>query len=92
MPANKTLMEKITQGRQYRSMGNVELREKENPDSYIVEGYATTYNEPYCLGENEDIRIMEQIDPDAFKDTRLDDCIFQYGLCGCDAVLYLSDP
>lgn len=78
MPANKTLMEKITQGRQYRSMANVELREKENPDSFIVEGYATTYNEPYCLGEDENIRIMEQVSPDAFKDTRLDDCIFQY--------------
>lgn len=78
MPVNKTLMEKITQGRQYRSMANVELREKDNPDSYIVEGYATTYDEPYCLGENEDIRIMEQVAPEAFNDTRLDDCIFQY--------------
>ena len=41
----KTLQQKLDEGRQYRSV--VEIRAVD--EEMIVEGYATTFNEPYLL-------------------------------------------
>lgn len=83
MAENKILMEKIAQGRQYRSMQVLECRASENEEEkYIVEGYATTYNEPYDMGEGDNYRVKEQVAPDSFRHCRLDDCIFQYDHVG----------
>lgn len=47
--------------------------------SYIVEGYATTFNEPYEMYRDEDGNIYyEQVDRKAFDNTDMSDVILQY--------------
>ena len=46
--ANKTMEEKLTEGRQYRRVVQMEIRAA-GEGEMIVEGYATTFNEPYEL-------------------------------------------
>ena len=73
------IMEKISAGREYRRM---ELRVKhsdEEPDEkYEVEGYASTFNEPYELYSFDGYTVREQIDPAAFDECDMDDVIMQY--------------
>ena len=59
--------------RQYR---NAEFRARED-ESYIVEGYATTW-ERYPLYEFEDRTVYEQFSKEDFAGTKMDDVIFQY--------------
>lgn len=68
------IQEKINNGREYRKM---ELNIQE-PDSYNVRGYATTFNEKYTLFEDRDFRIDEQVDSHAFDECDMRDVIFQY--------------
>ena len=75
-----TLMKKkIEGGREYRAlnMGAV------NDDEFIVEGYATTFSEPYYLyttqnNKGEEITVYEQVLKSAFDETDMSDVIFQY--------------
>lgn len=62
--------------REFRSM-MIEARASDD-NSYIVEGYATTFNQPYELYSNKYYRVMEQISPTAFNECNMDDVIFQY--------------
>ena len=68
------IQEKINNGREYRKM---ELNIQE-PDSYNVRGYATTFNEKYTLWDDGDFRVDEQVDPHAFDECDMRDVIFQY--------------
>ena len=68
------IQDKINNGREYRKM---ELNIQE-PESYNVRGYATTFNEKYTLFEDRDFRIDEQVDPHAFDECDMRDVIFQY--------------
>lgn len=43
-----------------------------------VTGYATTFNEPYVLFEDDDIVYREQVDSKAFDETDMTDVIMQY--------------
>ena len=43
-----------------------------------VAGYASTFNEPYTLYEDDDLTYREQVDPSAFDDTDMTDVIMQY--------------
>ena len=43
-----------------------------------VTGYATTFNEPYVLFEDDDIVYREQVDSRAFDETDMTDVIMQY--------------
>ena len=52
--------------------------ETEESEEKRVEGYATTFNEPYVLYEDNEIIYREQVDPDAFRNTDMDDVIMQY--------------
>lgn len=67
--------------RQYR---NLVLEVKEgNEDNYVVEGYATTYNEPYHLynvtaPDGYRIEVLEEVDRHAFDDADMSDVIMQY--------------
>lgn len=72
------ILSKIEQGRQYRNMV-IEVKEAvvEN-EEYIVRGYATTFNDPYTLYEDNYIRIDEQVDRNAFAETDMSDVIMQY--------------
>ena len=62
--------------REYRSM---ELRTSEQGEekSYIVEGYATTFNDTYELFRDGNYIVMENVDRDAFKNADMSDVIFQ---------------
>lgn len=65
--------------REYRNMTMaVREAESEETEDMTVEGYATTFNEPYVLYEDNDIIYREQVDPDAFAETDMDDVIMQY--------------
>lgn len=46
--------------------------------SYMVEGYATTFNEPYELFACDGYVIREQVDPHAFDEADMSDVIMQY--------------
>ena len=74
-------MEKINNGRQYRNMV-LEVKKDENEEpqegSFLVRGYATTYNEPYVLYSDDKQIIREQVSPNAFDDSNMDDVIMQY--------------
>lgn len=74
------LEKRINKGIAYRAL-TLEVRKAEDSEedkSYIVEGYATTFNEPYLMGENEYIRVMEQISDKAFENCDMSDVIMQY--------------
>lgn len=64
--------------REYRKMAPLEVRAEENKDEMVVEGFATTFNEPYVLFEDSDIIFREQVAPNAFDDTDMSDVIMQY--------------
>lgn len=72
--------------REYRNMtlSVSEKREDEsdNSDEKKVEGYATTFNEPYVLFEDNEIIYREQVDPSAFDNTDMNDVIMQYDHAG----------
>lgn len=74
------LMQKVSQGRQYRNIKEIRVAETVEGEekSYKVRGYATTYNEPYTLYADEDIEIREQVAPGAFDKADMGDVIFQY--------------
>ena len=68
--------------REYRNM-TVEAREMdEGADNMIVEGYATTFNEPYILYEDGELVYREQIDANAFDNADMTDVIMQYDHAG----------
>ena len=66
--------EKIEKGRTYRDM---EVRAIEE-ESYIVEGYASTFNDPYLLYRMDGYEVYEQVDRNAFDKTDMSDVIMQY--------------
>lgn len=70
---------KLLSGREYRNMSirAVDIENQEAEGMY-VEGYATTFNQPYIIFENQDIRIFEQVSSNAFEGADLSDVIMQY--------------
>lgn len=68
--------------REYRKMAPLEARAEENKDEMVVEGFATTFNEPYVLFEDSDIIFREQVAPNAFDNTDMSDVILQYDHVG----------
>lgn len=74
----KTIQQKLDEGRQYRAV--VELRALE--DGGVVEGYASTFNQPYELFSFDGVTVREQVDPHAFDECDLSDVIMQYDHAG----------
>lgn len=69
--------------REYRALSAVmEVRADAKEDEMIVEGYATTFNQPYELYSYGNYRYMEQVDPNAFEECDMDDVIMQYDHAG----------
>ena len=65
--------------REYRNMVmEVRKAEEAEPDTMIVRGYASTFNEPYTLYEDENWRFNEVVDANAFANTDMSDVIMQY--------------
>ena len=75
----------VKSDREYRDM-TMEVRTAETdeaPDERkMVTGYASTFNEPYTLYENDDWRFNEVVDARAFDNTDMSDVILQYDHCG----------
>lgn len=67
--------------REYRSL-ELRVAEQGEEKNYIVDGYATTFDEPYELYRDGKYIVMEKIDRHAFDDTYMDDVIFQYDHSG----------
>lgn len=67
--------------REYRNM-RLEVRTaeegEEKEERMVVEGYASTFDDPYVLFENEDLIYREQVDSKAFENTDMSDVIMQY--------------
>lgn len=74
----KTIEQKINEGRQYRDidLSKIELRAADS--EMRVEGYATTFNQPYELFRMDNYIVREQIDAHAYDDCDLSDVIMQY--------------
>ena len=71
--------------REYRNMAPLEVRAEQTEaktDEMVVEGFATTFNEPYTLYEDSDIIFREQVAPEAFDNTDMSDVILQYDHAG----------
>lgn len=64
--------------REYREARAIRAAKREEgaEQSYMVEGYATTFNEEYELYREGNYVVMEQIDKDAFKNTDVSDVVF----------------
>ena len=71
----------VKNDREYRNL-MLEIRTPEEGEpgqrEMIVEGYASTFNEPYTLYEDKDFRFQEVVDQNAFVNTDMSDVIMQY--------------
>ena len=55
-----------------------EFRAMDDADSYVVEGYATTFDQPYTLYSDGYYELREVVDSKAFEKTDMSDVIMQY--------------
>lgn len=83
MEPNKDIFKKLDEGRQYRNIQMTTWEGRSTEDGgKIVEGYATTFNEPYLLFRMNDPgviwEIWEQVDRKAFDNTDMSDVILQF--------------
>lgn len=75
-------LNRLAGGREYRSM-TMEVRSVEGEENgMIVEGYATTFNQPYLLYDGRNYKIIEQVAPTAFAGCDMSDVIMQYDHAG----------
>ena len=76
----------VKSDREYRAMPLMSPpqgdTQKRFDSAYYVEGYATTYNQPYELGTIDGVTYYEQIDPRALIGADMSDVIMQYDHCG----------
>ena len=68
--------------REYRKIEGVFETRKAEDGQMIMEGYATTFNQPYELYRDREIIVKEQVDPNAFAQTDMSDVIMQYDHAG----------
>lgn len=75
----------VCKDREYRAMSLLlpnQSTEKRLPSEFYVEGYATTFNDPYVLYEYDGVKYMEQIDRHALDEADMSDVIMQYDHTG----------
>lgn len=65
----------IKNDREYRNFNGFALKRAEGEESFIVEGYASTF-ESYVLMDFEDEEWREQIMPEAFNEADMTDVVF----------------
>ena len=63
--------------REYRAM-TMRALEEASEDQMIVEGYASTFNDPYLLWSDDEVEVWETVDSRAFDECDLSDVIMQY--------------
>lgn len=61
-------------------ISDVQKRDKRIDSDYYVEGYASTFNDPYVIWHDSwnNVDFTEIIDPSAFRDADMSDVIMQY--------------
>ena len=65
--------------REYRKIDAAMMETRTAEDgAKIVEGYATTFNQPYQLWRDKEMTVNEQVDRNAFAETDMSDVIMQY--------------
>ena len=65
--------------REYRKIDATLMETRTAEDgAKIVEGYATTFNQPYQLWRDKEMTVNEQVDRNAFAETDMTDVIMQY--------------
>ena len=65
--------------REYRKIDAALMETRTAEDGgKVVEGYATTFNQPYELWRDADTTVNEQVDRNAFAETDMTDVIMQY--------------
>ena len=65
--------------REYRKIDAALMETRAAEDgAMVVEGYATTFNQPYELYKDSDMTVNEQVDRDAFAECDMSDVIMQY--------------
>ena len=74
-------LRRMDDGREYRSMV-MTVRALDDSQDMVVEGYATTFNQPYLLYDGRYYKIWEQIAPTAFDECDMSDVIMQYDHAG----------
>lgn len=66
--------------REYRAMPVLEMKENRAEQrldtDYYVEGYATTFNQPYLLWDDGETKFYEEIDARAFDNADMSDVLF----------------
>lgn len=69
----------IKNDREYRDM-TIQIEATPEPEAKrkMVRGYASTFNQPYTLYEDDDWRLDEVVDSNAFANTDMSDVIMQY--------------
>ena len=76
----------VVKEREYRELAQplaVRKKEDSNEPSYMVEGYATTFDKPYVIFEDYDgTKYYEQIDRHALDNADMSDVIMQYDHSG----------
>lgn len=84
MPAKPTERQYRTMSMVLRSLPDGGKREKRIESDYYVEGYASTFNDPYVLWQDpyDGTEYREVISPDAFVDTDMSDIIMQFDHVG----------
>ena len=80
---NEKVLEKLNSGREYRrfDVADIQVRSLSETEQ-IVEGYATTFNQPYELYSFDGYTLMEEIDSRAFEGCDMSDVIFLYDHTG----------
>lgn len=63
--------------REYRAM-TMRALEEASEDQMIVEGYASTFNDPYLLWSDDEVEVWETVDSHAFEECDMSDVIMQY--------------
>lgn len=72
----------IKNDREYRSFEIMKrAKEEREEDSFIVEGYASTFEE-YELWEDDEMILRERIEPTAFDEADMSDVVFLLDHCG----------
>lgn len=67
----------VKANREYRDFYSAEFEPLEE-SGFLVRGYATTFNDPYVLFEDDGIQYKEMIAPTALEDADFSDVIFLY--------------
>ena len=75
---DKTITKKLDEGRQYRSFDVSGFELRAEGDTKTVEGYASTFDQPYVLWDDGEYRVLEQVDKRAFDKCDMSDVIMQY--------------